>query len=112
MGLLTLLYLSLQSGQDLPPLSYWTAVTAAILVTIVRSSWGRIRGYQGVETGGADGDGEEKNAGDRSEPTGSQLWRKVDCGFIIILPVLFLVFNIAFWGYYGGARHVDGSEEV
>merc|ERR1711892_151412 len=121
--LLTLLFLSLQAGQDLPPLSYWTAVdiylcccctavTAAILVTIVSSSWGRMRGYQGLETGGAGEDGEEKNAGDRSEPTGSQLWRKVDCGFIIILPVLFLVFNIAFWGYYGGARHVDGSDEV
>ena len=84
--LLTLLYLSIQAGQELPHLSYWTAVdiymcccctavTAAILLTVISSSWGRMRGYQTVVTGGAmenkeaGEEEEEKNTQDRIKPS-------------------------------------------
>jgi len=108
--LLTILFLSTQAAQTLPPLSYWTAVdiylcccsvcvTAAVLVTIASSSWCRARGYRGVTTQQEDG-GEDP--ADKTGAGAAPAWRRVDCGCLIILPILFILFNIVFWSVCGG----------
>jgi len=112
--LLTILFISTQAAQALPPISYWTsvdiylcccsvAVTAAILVTIASSSWCRSRGYKVVQT---QQDKEVEDGGeDSTEKTlaeAAQVWRRVDCVSLVILPVLFILFNIVFWSISGG----------
>lgn len=113
--LLTILFLSSQASQPLPPLSYWTAVdiymcccsvsvTVVLLVTIASSSWCRDKGYRGVRS---QQDKEPEEGGEDSKDNavpGPLVWRRVDSVGLVILPLVFLVFNIIFWSVCGGAR--------
>ena len=125
-SILTILFISSQAAQALPSLPYWTALdvylcfcctttTLALLLTILTSTWERRRGYKGVEdTEGKDAVEKARKCKDR-RLTGKSipaarvlliqvlLGGKADCGCLLILATLTVLFNIVFWSLCGGA---------
>ena len=100
-----------------------TTTTLALLLTVLTSTWERRRGYQGVEdTEGEDAVEDGEDAGGKKARkckdrrlTGKSipaarvlliqvlLGGKADCGCLLILATLTVLFNIVFWSLCGGA---------
>jgi len=125
-SIITILYISTQAAQTLPPLPYWTALdvylcfccttsTLALIFTALISTWERRRVYQVVkdmEGEGAGQDGEDVGEkGVRKDKDRRITGGKVDCGCLVTLPTIFLLFNIVFWSLCGGTGQLDGGDD-
>eukprot|EP00092_Neocalanus_flemingeri_P054100 GFUD01063701.1.p1 GENE.GFUD01063701.1~~GFUD01063701.1.p1 ORF type:complete len:343 (-),score=47.77 GFUD01063701.1:101-1129(-) len=124
--LFSIIFLEMKAIEEISPISYSTAmdiymgfssfiVLVSILVTVVHNVMEKRKdGRKNVEKSNNSiepCEGKEENI-DEAEEGPVQVcrwWHRIDCGCLVVFPLVFLVFNLAFWGIYGN-EHLENID--
>eukprot|EP00092_Neocalanus_flemingeri_P104574 GFUD01133967.1.p1 GENE.GFUD01133967.1~~GFUD01133967.1.p1 ORF type:complete len:408 (+),score=75.77 GFUD01133967.1:59-1282(+) len=132
--LFSIIFLEMKAIEEISPISYSTAidiymgfssfiVLVSILVTVVLNVMEKRKDGKKKEEKIKDGknnlyeacEGQEdaEVKAEEGHVQGCRWWYWIDCGCLVVLPVIFLVFNLAFWVIFGsGNEDVDNLIEL